>query len=663
MFPPRVVYIMNTHLDDLRSLIATACDASVSSTAREGAERKILEIQRSPDTWKIYIELLQNAEDSILFFIGQGLKYAALKYWHHLSPSEQKLFTDKVLYCLLTRGTSLMAYSKSKIEQVVSTICIQRGSVSTVLDFLNASSCTQTVAYYASMCAQQGCVTGAGSTELQAVLEMLLVNLSLIRTVVEDVCTAKTGGMSQQQSGRSAAQASRSTRTSAIVEELVASYASTYVDLACGACAICYHSYYVQFRLDRPAAGAGGTFQGEYNSKLSAVLLQGVQCLRAIIAHVPIGRHLSSDVFDLLVRLASLGGGDGGAGGPGPDSTGCSSPGMLSWSSLNDDCASPAATVVSMVTSSLSSISSLAIDTLSELLWLKYLPTTTTAGVGTGTSAVVDSSIPVLMTLVSAVTKLLSYYRVSYTRDVPMSFAGPVVEPSRTNSGLSIITTNMSHEWEDMPTVLALVAFIAAFVQCHLERCVKFATAGARPGSDPAVSEASGSLCVLLLTMLQELQRLTIQARSATLVTKLAGIWKDIIELLHTCEGSVLLELLFHSRAQTGVSIVAVWSVVVRHLLYCSLFQHNSFLMEDLDEATDDLVLYPYVDSNIKAAVGQFDYNAGAADRPVATGVAIPRDEDAEDGSAVLALLKATASCIVSNCSTLLAPLSPFSHV
>ena len=63
---------MTSHLDELRTLINTACSAN--NAGRELAEKKILEVQRSPDTWHVYVELLATAEDSIIFFIGELLR-------------------------------------------------------------------------------------------------------------------------------------------------------------------------------------------------------------------------------------------------------------------------------------------------------------------------------------------------------------------------------------------------------------------------------------------------------------------------------------------------------------------------------------------------------------------------------------------------------------
>ena len=57
------------------------------------------------------------------------------------------------------------------------------------------------------------------------------------------------------------------------------------------------------------------------------------------------------------------------------------------------------------------------------------------------------------------------------------------------------------------------------------------------------------------------------------------------------------------------------------------------------------------MDSNTKSACSRFEYNSGGTLRGAEdqSGAGLgPRDEDAEDGNAVLALLKATSTCIVS---------------
>ena len=60
-----------------------------------------------------------------------------------------------------------------------------------------------------------------------------------------------------------------------------------------------------------------------------------------------------------------------------------------------------------------------------------------------------------------------------------------------------------------------------------------------------------------------------------------------------------------------------------------------------MDEATEDLELHPYVDSNVRSAVARYDYDAtkGAA--------AFVSDEDAEEPNATLGLMKNTSACIV----------------
>ena len=139
---------IQAQLEEFGGLVHQVFGGNVSNSSRELAENKIIEIQRNPDTWKIFIEILLLADDSTLFFIAQGLRYTVVKYWNLLQIHEHQLFIEKVLYCIFTRSSSLLPYSKSKLEQVVGAICIQQTSVNIVYDFLNASKCIQIASHY-----------------------------------------------------------------------------------------------------------------------------------------------------------------------------------------------------------------------------------------------------------------------------------------------------------------------------------------------------------------------------------------------------------------------------------------------------------------------------------------------------------------------------------
>eukprot|EP01041_Mallomonas_annulata_P011700 gene11700-24509_t len=120
-------------LGNLRSLVKDACDPS--SGRRVEAERCLLDIQNDKTSWSTFLDLLMSAEDNLLFFIGQGLLKSTWRQWFTLSESEQALFTSKVLQVLVRRH-DLSPFVRSKIEQVLGSICINSQSLHHVLQIV-----------------------------------------------------------------------------------------------------------------------------------------------------------------------------------------------------------------------------------------------------------------------------------------------------------------------------------------------------------------------------------------------------------------------------------------------------------------------------------------------------------------------------------------------
>jgi hypothetical protein len=130
-------------MEEFNELVNLICNNASSLEIRNNAERKLLEKLSIFDSWKLYFPFLFQANDTICFFICIGLQRLLWKYWDDYSADDKLLFTQTIIQLLKTRK-DLQLFSKSKLEQVLGTICILTCSIKPVVEIIveaNNSDC------------------------------------------------------------------------------------------------------------------------------------------------------------------------------------------------------------------------------------------------------------------------------------------------------------------------------------------------------------------------------------------------------------------------------------------------------------------------------------------------------------------------------------------
>jgi hypothetical protein len=120
-------------LDELRSLVAAVMHASSGSQEqRAAAERRLLAIQKDESRWRLHLQVLYAAESDVVFFLAQGLRQFVWSHWRELSAVDKEFLTRGVVECI-RRPAELTVYGRSKLEQILSSICVMSGSLDPVL--------------------------------------------------------------------------------------------------------------------------------------------------------------------------------------------------------------------------------------------------------------------------------------------------------------------------------------------------------------------------------------------------------------------------------------------------------------------------------------------------------------------------------------------------
>ena len=112
-------------LSDLHALQRVIYDPTSSQHARQLAESKLDELQQIENSWRIHIELIQAAQDdfNIAFLLYIGLNKVIWKVWHCLPPEDQNSIKITLIQVLIAKFFQMPPFLKSKIEQIISTIC------------------------------------------------------------------------------------------------------------------------------------------------------------------------------------------------------------------------------------------------------------------------------------------------------------------------------------------------------------------------------------------------------------------------------------------------------------------------------------------------------------------------------------------------------------
>lgn len=122
---------MAASFEEFESLVQIVCNRTSSVQVRQNAEQRMSEIQNDDSSWHILLNFLTVTDDSLLFFIGQGLTGIAWRSFSKLDPQEQNIFTEAITQTLVERK-DISTFARSKIEQVLAAICASSCSLNPV---------------------------------------------------------------------------------------------------------------------------------------------------------------------------------------------------------------------------------------------------------------------------------------------------------------------------------------------------------------------------------------------------------------------------------------------------------------------------------------------------------------------------------------------------
>lgn len=128
-------------LEELRILSKEVCNTAIDRATREKAEKRLLEIQNNDESWQVLLEMVPYCENELLFYIAQGLLNSVRRTWVNLSEQETNYFTSIILRTLTTRS-DISKYVRSKIEQILGSICVSSASLTPVLQLISGENST-----------------------------------------------------------------------------------------------------------------------------------------------------------------------------------------------------------------------------------------------------------------------------------------------------------------------------------------------------------------------------------------------------------------------------------------------------------------------------------------------------------------------------------------
>lgn len=231
-------------MDEFDGLIEKICNASSPAPVRAAAELRLMEILSNAASWKPYANLLFQASDTVCFFICIGFQRMAWRHWRTISMEDRLMLNQTIVQTLTTRP-NMQTFAKSKLEQVLATIC--------------ANSCSLEPAL--------GLLVDANHPNVNT-------GLSAMRTVLELILSEDPQLFPEHRAPLNSA-----------VNDIVL----PLTNLACSAC----------------NAAINGTSEAkEQNSHTVTVSLD---LLKVLISKLQIGPHVTTDVIDLLFSVAELG--------------------------------------------------------------------------------------------------------------------------------------------------------------------------------------------------------------------------------------------------------------------------------------------------------------------------------------------------------------------
>ena len=231
-------------MEEFDNLIATICSGSTQQQARTTAEQRLMEVLCNLTSWRQYINLLYEADDTVCFFLCIGFRKLVWRHWRNI-PMEDRAFLNRTIIQTLTNRPNLQGYAKSKLEQVLAAICANSCSIEPAVGMLVDANHPN---------------VSTGISAIRTVLELILSEdpqlfpefRSAFQSAVNDILTPLT-------------------------------------NLACNACNVALSS---------------PTSPKEANS---LTVTASLELLKVIITKVQIGPHVTGAVVDLLFNVAELG--------------------------------------------------------------------------------------------------------------------------------------------------------------------------------------------------------------------------------------------------------------------------------------------------------------------------------------------------------------------
>lgn len=81
-------------MDEFDDLVGIICNSSSSLGQRQNAEQRLLEILSDRSQWKQYIMLLQEANDTICFFVCIGFQKLIWKHWRDIGFEDKNILNQ-----------------------------------------------------------------------------------------------------------------------------------------------------------------------------------------------------------------------------------------------------------------------------------------------------------------------------------------------------------------------------------------------------------------------------------------------------------------------------------------------------------------------------------------------------------------------------------------
>ena len=109
---------------DLQSILRVIYDPNTPHESRVQAEHRLDTFQNLEGSWKIHIDLITSERDEqMLFMLCFGLNKILWKSWSTISEPNHDMIASVMINFLIERFNNLPLYARSKVEQVIATLC------------------------------------------------------------------------------------------------------------------------------------------------------------------------------------------------------------------------------------------------------------------------------------------------------------------------------------------------------------------------------------------------------------------------------------------------------------------------------------------------------------------------------------------------------------